>query len=89
MYLAEIPIYKIARHVGMRADLVSKTIYGVITFPKSIAKDIASLGFKICRCCGQRIVPIETINYITLTRLCRVCWRIEVPETHSVPRRRA
>lgn len=86
LYSLQTPIYKIARHVNMRADLVSKTISGTITFPRSIAKDIASLGFKICTNCGIRIIPIETVNYITLTILCRICWREETVIEHHIER---
>ena len=84
LHYDKMPIYKIAKHVGMSAPLVSQIIYGATTIPKSIVKDIENLGFTICTCCGIRIVPIEKLHNTTLTRLCRVCWRESVPEIYNV-----
>lgn len=46
--------------------------------PDDLDKDyIESLGFKICGCCGVRIVPKEPVDYQILTRLCVSCWEGE------------
>ena len=48
---------------------------GAVPIPKSKINQVKKLGFKICRCCKQRIVPLEPVNYTTLSILCIKCWK--------------
>ena len=38
---------------------------------------IKKLGWKICICCGIRLVPKQPINGHILTCLCRFCWQTQ------------
>ena len=75
LYLKGTPIKNIAKKAMMDPLKVSQIINGSIPIPRFKVNQIKRLGFKICSSCKHRIVPLEPINYITLTRLCVVCWK--------------
>ena len=69
------PVIRISRKVKISHSIISSIIHGGIVIPKSEIKEIEKLGFTICQCCKQRIVPIEPVDYVTLTRLCSMCYK--------------
>ena len=73
-------ITDIARKLKIKRDIVHPVIRGGITIPESEIDKIKELGFKICSCCNKRIVPIETIGYSILTRLCKKCYTSEMSD---------
>ena len=82
LYKQGIPVYKIAKKANLSPGVVVKLIQGSWHIPKHIIPEIKALGFKICSCCGARIVPIKPVHNTTLTQLCSVCW---LSNTNSDP----
>lgn len=75
----------IARKLKIDIFTVNSIIHGEITIPKSKIKDIESLGFKMCYKCKKRIIPIEPVGYVILTRLCKICYRRGSEVKYSIP----
>ena len=71
---------KIAKKLKMERDTVHSIIHGAITIPKSKIKEIKKLGYKICCCCHKRIVPTEPLDYVILTQLCKICYKMKAWE---------
>jgi len=65
----------ISRKLKINIFDINSIIYGGITIPKSEVEKVKDLGFSICGCCHKRIVPLEPIDYVVLTRLCKICYK--------------
>ncbi len=77
LYRQEMPIYKIAKQVGISAVTISQILAGTYEIPKKEVKKLREADFAICGACGKRVVPIVPINnYTKLTRLCQICYRL-------------
>jgi len=46
-------------------------------------------GLRVCGCCRERVVPLEPVNGVKLTRLCLLCYKQgevgAVARTHGTP----
>lgn len=81
----EVPVYKIAKEVGVSAPVVTKIIKGHHTIPRNQVAEIEAAGIKICSNCRKRIVPFELFDYVQLSTLCLICWRLgEGEREHKV-----
>jgi len=65
----------ISRKLKINVYDVNSIIHGGITIPKSEVKKVKDLGFNICGRCHKRIVPLEPIGYVVLTKLCKICYK--------------
>ena len=65
----------IMKELKLTRATVDAITHGHALIPKELIEDVKALGFKICTCCGKRIVPIYPINGVYFTRLCRQCWK--------------
>lgn len=70
-----IPVYLIAKRLHIPALRISSIIKGIYIIPSDQINILRSLGFKICKCCNQRLVPRDPINYISLEKLCAICYQ--------------
>lgn len=77
LHLKSMPPGAIAKRVKIKPEQVSAIIKGIITIPRSKVNPIKMLGYSICSCCKKRVVPLEPVDYTTLTTLCAVCWKSE------------
>lgn len=75
----------IAKKLKIDMFKVNSVIHGAITIPKSKIKEVENLGFKICSCCKKRIVPINSLEYVKLTRLCKICYKRGSEIEYSLP----
>ena len=87
LYRQKVPIYKIAKQVGISAIIISQILAGTYEIPKKEVRELKEAGFTICGACSKRVVPIAPINnYTKLTRLCQICYRLggDVEEAHMM-----
>ena len=80
LYREETPIYKIAKEVKLPPITVSQVISGSYTIPPDQIQELKEIGFKICSCCRKRIVPLQPLEYVTLTKLCYISYKRGNPE---------
>ena len=80
LYKEGYSIINIARELKMKRSVVHSVINGGITIPKNKIEKVRNLGLKICSCCHRRVVPIEPIDYVILTRLCKRCYKNETTD---------
>ena len=73
-YKEGVPPWKISKKTGVSVEVITKLTRGTWHLPKIIIPLLKDLGFKICSCCGARVVPITPIRNTTLTQLCSSCW---------------
>lgn len=75
LYKKDTPISEIVKITGLSNSIITSITDGTTCIPRNKIKQVEKLGFRICCCCKERIVPIKPMDYVQLTRLCLRCWK--------------
>jgi len=75
MYKEGLSFRQIGILLGIPGTNVKTVVRGGVVLNPGEAEQVQEMGFKICSCCGNRIVPLEPISGCQLTRLCYLCWK--------------